>query len=229
MIDAFPAQPRPRIPIADQGHTVPVNRIFCVGRNYDAHAKEMGAEVEREAPFYFTKSLTAVHPGGDVPFPPGTQNYHHEFELVLVIGRTGSEVTEADAMSYVYGWCAGLDMTRRDLQARAKERRLPWDTAKDVEAGCVLGPLALAADWTLEDQRIHLKVNGETRQDASLAELIWSVPEIIAHLSTLYTLSPGDVIMTGTPAGVGAIEPGDLLEGRIDGLPPLTVRMGPRP
>lgn len=229
MTDAFAAAPRPRLPVAGREVAVPVNRIFCVGRNYNAHAKEMGAEVERDAPFYFTKSLSAVHLGGDVPFPSGTDEYHHEFELVLVVGRHGSRVPEVDALDIVYGWCAGLDMTRRDLQARAKERRLPWDTAKDVEAGCILAPLVPTSAWTLENQRIHLTVNDETRQDATLGELIWSVPEIIAHLSTLYTLAPGDVIMTGTPAGVGAVQPGDVLKGQIDGLPSLGARMGPRP
>ncbi|MEM8592625.1 MAG: fumarylacetoacetate hydrolase family protein, partial [Pseudomonadota bacterium] len=176
-----------------------------------------------------TKSHHAVVFGPEIPYAPGTENYHFEFELALALGSGGCQVAEARAMELIAGFACGLDMTRRDLQGTAKKKGLPWDTAKDVEGGCALSPLTLATSWTLASQRIQLKVNGETRQDARLGELIWSVPEIIAHLSTLYHLSPGDIIMTGTPAGVGAVEPGDVLEGEIEGLAPLKVMIGARP
>ncbi|MEM6728304.1 MAG: fumarylacetoacetate hydrolase family protein [Pseudomonadota bacterium] len=218
----------PRLSIVGSGDTFPIRRIFCVGRNYEAHAAEMGSEVVREAPFYFTKSHDAVCLG-DAPYAPGTENYHHEFEFVLAIGSSGASLAESDALAHVWGYTSGLDMTRRDLQAAAKKKSLPWDTAKDVAGSCVLAPLTPASSWTLGAQRIHLKVNGETRQDARLTDMIWSVPEIISHLSTLYTLQPGDIIMTGTPAGVGAVAPGDRLDGSIDGLAPLSTTIGPYP
>lgn len=220
-MDIFPAPAIPRLTILGSDDTIPVNRVFCVGRNYWAHAAEMNGEVERDAPFYFTKSHHAVVPAGEIPFPPGTENYHHEFELTFVIGESGKDIAKDAAMGHIFGWCAGLDMTRRDLQNYAKEKRLPWDTSKDIPAGAVLGPFTPAESWTLGSQRMVLKVNGETRQDARVNELIWSVPEIVAHLSKLYTLTPGDVIMTGTPAGVGPLQPGDVLEGEIEGLEPI--------
>ncbi|MCH2077239.1 MAG: fumarylacetoacetate hydrolase family protein [Rhodobacteraceae bacterium] len=225
-MDLFPAPAIPRLTVLNSDDTIPVNRVFCVGRNYWAHAAEMNGEVERDAPFYFTKSHHAVVGGGEIPFPPGTENYHHEFELSFVLGTGGKDIDADDAISHIWGWCAGLDMTRRDLQNYAKEKRLPWDTSKDIPAGAVLGPVTPAADWTLGTQRMHLSVNGEIRQDAHVNELIWSVPEIIAHLSRLYTLTPGDVVMTGTPAGVGPVGPGDVLEGEIDGLAPIKTTIG---
>ena len=225
-MDIFAAPEIPRLQVLNSDQTIPVNRVFCVGRNYWAHAAEMNGEVERDAPFYFTKSHHAVAPDGEIPFPPGTSNYHHEFELTLIIGTGGKDIAEADAMEHIWGWCVGLDMTRRDLQTYAKEKRLPWDTSKDIPAGAVVGLVVPASEWTLENQRMILKVNEEIRQDAHVSELIWSVPEIISHLSRLYTLSAGDVIMTGTPAGVGPVVVGDVLEGEIDGLPPLRTTIG---
>ncbi|MEL6551519.1 MAG: fumarylacetoacetate hydrolase family protein [Pseudomonadota bacterium] len=227
--DAFPAPPVPRLAIADTGQTFPINRIFCIGRNYAAHAAEMGQEVERERPFFFTKGHHAVVlSGGEAPYPPGTTDYHHEIELVVAIGGTAAEIPESRAMDLVLGYGMGLDMTRRDLQQANRKKGLPWDVGKDVSGSCILSPLTTAAQFTPGDQRIHLSVNGSLRQDASLSELIWSLPELIAFLSTLYTLEPGDIILTGTPAGVGPVVPGDMLEGGIDGLQPLSVRIGGR-
>lgn len=195
----------------------PVRRIFCVGRNYAEHAAEMGAEVDREAPFYFTKSAHAViASGATIPYPPGTADFHHEVELVVALGEGGG----------IFGCAVGLDMTRRDLQAAAKDKRRPWDTGKDFENSAVIAPLS--QDVAIADQAIALSVNGTPRQQAKLSDMVWSVPEILAHLGTLYTLQPGDVIFTGTPAGVGAVQPGDVLEGRIEGLAPVRLAIQPK-
>lgn len=224
----FPPAQFPTLPIVGQDKVFPVNRIFCVGRNYEAHAKEMGNEVDREAPFYFTKAPHAVlHTGGVLPYPPGTSNFHHEMEFVIAIGKPAFRVSVENAQEVVFGYGSGLDMTRRDLQNVAKEKRRPWDLGKDLEGGAVLGPLTPASDMgQISDQRIWLEINGEIRQDATLAEMIHNVAEVIADLSKYYHLVPGDLIMTGTPAGVSAVEPGDLLEGSIDGLEPVRVEIG---
>jgi fumarylpyruvate hydrolase len=223
----FPPRPVPVLPVAGGGPGFPVARIFCVGRNYADHAAEMGAEVDREAPFYFTKSCHAVLPfGADLPYPPGTADLHHEVELVAALGAVP---VAGDPLGAVWGYAVGLDMTRRDLQAEAKAKRRPWDTGKDFEGSAVLGALVPAAVWgTPGPQRMRLVVNGAVRQDTLLDAMVWSLPEIIEHLSTLYRLGPGDVIMTGTPAGVAAVVPGDLLEGEVEGLAPLVVRIAPR-
>ncbi|WP_186826972.1 fumarylacetoacetate hydrolase family protein [Shimia ponticola] len=216
----------PSLPITGDTRRFPINRVFCVGRNYAAHAAEMGNEVERDAPFYFTKGPHAVaQAGSTLPYPPGTESYHYEVECVAAIGSSGFQVAEADAMDLVWGYGVGLDMTRRDLQAAAKKKGLPWDTAKDVEHSAVLGPLAPAADFgALGAQRLRLTQNGASVQDAPLSDMVWSLPELIAHLSTLYHLQAGDLIMTGTPAGVGPVEPGDHLIGTLDGCAPVSVR-----
>lgn len=218
----------PVVPVAGQDATYPVHRIFCVGRNYAAHAAEMGTEVDREAPFYFTKSpSTLVVAGGEIPYPPGTENFHYEMELVVAIGAPAFRVTANDAMKAVWGYACGLDMTRRDLQLAARAKQRPWDLGKDVEQSAVIGPLTPAADLPdLGPRSITLSVNGAVRQEATLADLIHSVPEIIAHLSGFYHLQPGDLIYTGTPAGVGAVVPGDRIEGRIDGLTPISLAIG---
>lgn len=220
----FPPAEPVLLPIKGDDATFPVRRIFCVGRNYEAHAKEMGAEVDREAPFYFTKSAHAVcQSGTNVSFPPGTDNLHHEMELVLAIGASAFEVDAETARTAIFAAGCGLDMTRRDLQNRAKEGRKPWDTGKDFENSAVLGPLTpIETFGEFGDQRIWLSVNGDMRQDATLAELVWSPVEIIMHLSTLYHLQPGDLIMTGTPAGVGPVHAGDKLLGGIDRLEPVS-------
>ena len=205
----------------------PVNRIFCVGRNYEAHAAEMGTIVDREAPFYFTKSpTTLIMAEGEINYAPRTDNYHYEMELVFALNSGGTNIAEADALSHIFGAAAGIDMTRRDMQNKAKETRRPWDTSKDVEQSAVITPLRLMADVpTLASGRIHLERNGETKQDADLSQMVWSVPEIIADLSTMYTLQQGDVIYMGTPAGVGAVQHGDVLTGGIDGIADFTVKI----
>ncbi|WP_170334153.1 fumarylacetoacetate hydrolase family protein [Ruegeria arenilitoris] len=211
------------IPVQGQQAAYPVGRIFCVGRNYAAHAAEMGHEVDREAPFYFTKSApNAVLTGATVRYLPGTEDFHHEMELAVAIGKPVFRATSAQAWDAVYAYGCALDMTRRDLQIRERNKQRPWDLGKDLEAGAVFAPLTLAADWSpRDDTRIQLSVNGEIRQDATLSELIWKIDEIISYLSGYYHLRPGDLILTGTPAGVGPVQAGDVIEGGIDGLQPV--------
>ena len=220
----------PALPTApvEGGGAYPVRRIFCVGRNYAAHAAEMGHEVDREAPFYFTKSAFALErAGGTIPYPPGTGNFHYEMELVVALGAPAFKASREAAEAAIWGYACGLDMTRRDLQQQAREKQRPWDLGKDVERSAVIGEITRAADFgALGPQRIALSVNGQVRQDATLDELIHKVPEVIAHLSGFYRLGPGDLIYTGTPAGVGPVEPGDRLEGLIEGLAPIAVTIG---
>ena len=228
MSHLFDLPPIPSIPVVGEAARYPIRRIFCVGRNYAAHAAEMGIEVDREKPFYFTKSAaSAILTGATAPYPPGTDNYHYEMELAVAMGAPAFRVSVADAMSKVYGFGCALDMTRRDLQLSERAHQRPWDLGKDVENSAVFAPITKAeAFGPVAGQRIHLELNGDVRQDATLTELIWSVPEIISHLSGFYHLQPGDLIMTGTPAGVGAVKPGDVLTGGIDGLEPIALTIG---
>lgn len=207
----------------------PVGRIFCVGRNYAAHAAEMGYEVDREAPFYFTKSAAnAVASGAVAPYPPGTQDYHHEMELVLAIGAPVFRASAAEAEAAILAYGCGLDMTRRDLQIASRKIQRPWDLGKDVEQAGVFGPLTPASEvGEIGPQRIFLDVNGARRQDATVAELVWKPAEIVRDLSGFYHLRPGDLIMTGTPAGVGPVQAGDHLSGGIDGLAPVELTIAP--
>ncbi|HVV94642.1 MAG TPA: fumarylacetoacetate hydrolase family protein [Hyphomicrobiales bacterium] len=225
----FAPQPQPAVPVDGTDRLYPVSRIFCVGRNYAEHAKEMGFEVDREAPFYFTKAASAlVQSGATVPYPPGTSNYHYEMELVVAIGAPAFFVPAERAMEAVYGYASGLDMTRRDLQFGAREKGRPWDFGKAFEQSAVIGPLTPAADFgALGPQRLTLAVNGQRRQDALLSTMVWSVPELIAYLSRFYHLVPGDLIYTGTPAGVGAVIAGDQIVGAIDGLKPVELAIAP--
>lgn len=206
------------IPVDGQSAEYPVHRIFCVGRNYAAHAAEMGVEVDREAPFYFTKTPSATLPSGsEIPYPSGTNNYHYEMELVLAIGAPVFRVDLQAAQKAIYAYGCGLDMTRRDLQLVAREKGRPWDLGKDFEQSGVFAPLTKAENVSaIGPQRIYLEVNGETKQDAHLSDLIWKVDEIVSDLSKFYHLGPGDVIMTGTPAGVGPVVAGDKISGGID-------------
>ncbi len=217
----------PGIPVKGEDATYPVGRIFCVGRNYAAHAAEMGFEVDREAPFYFTKTPSAaILSGANVPYPPGTENFHFEMELVLAIGKPVFRADKEQAMDAIYAYGCGLDMTRRDLQLASRAKQRPWDLGKDVESSAVIAPLTKAAEMgALGPQRIHLEVNGEVKQDATLDELIWKVDEIISHLSGFYHLRPGDLILTGTPAGVGPVLAGDAITGGIDGLDPIALTL----
>jgi fumarylpyruvate hydrolase len=216
------------IAVKGEAKRLPVNRVFCVGRNYAAHAAEMGAEVDREAPWYFTKSAAHVTASGSTrPYPPGTSNYHHEMELAFAIGSPVFRASAEQASAAIYAYGCALDMTRRDRQQDGKDNRRPWDLGKDVEGSAVLAEMTRAADFgPVRDQRIYLAVNGEMRQDATLDELVWSCEEVVMHLSKFYHLVPGDVIMTGTPAGVGPVEAGDAITGGIDGLAPIALTIG---
>jgi fumarylpyruvate hydrolase len=212
------------LPIAGAADRFPVRRIFCVGRNYAAHAAEMGNEVDRDAPFYFTKSAHALlQSGQDMPYPQATHDLHHEIELVVAIGPSvGLTNPPADEVA-IFGYAVGLDMTRRDLQAAAKDGRKPWDTGKDFENAAIIGAITPAEGALLDAAHIRLYVNGDLRQTGPLSDMIHSVKAIIAHLSTLYHLRSGDLIMTGTPAGVAAVVRGDKLVGIVDGLEPVTT------
>lgn len=215
----------PSVPVTGATRRFPVRRIFCVGRNYAAHAAEMGVQVDREAPFYFTKSADALCLGGaSIPYPRGTQDCHYEMEFVVALAAP----VGAAPMRAVFGYACGIDLTRRDLQAAAKAGRRPWDLGKDFENAAVIGAITPAADFGVPGrQAIRLVHDGETVQEARLSDMIWSVPEIIAHLSGFYRHGPGDLIYTGTPAGVGPVRPGSELRGTIDGLAPVTLRIGP--
>jgi len=213
------------VPVRDTDAEFPVARIFCVGRNYADHAIEMGHDPDREPPFFFTKPASAVvRTGSTVPFPSATRDLHHEVELVVALGEGGADISVDDALSRVFGYAVGLDMTRRDLQAEAKKAGRPWDMAKGFDHSAPMSPIRRASDiGHPEKGAIWLRVNDEPRQQGDLAQQIWKVPETIAYLSTLVALRPGDLVMTGTPAGVGRVEPGDRLEGHVDGVGDLTV------
>jgi fumarylpyruvate hydrolase len=225
----FPPPVVPGVAVRGQQALYPVNRIFCVGRNYEAHAAEMGATVDREAPWYFTKSPASFLPSGQtVPYPPGTSNYHYEMELVLAIGAPVFKGDLAQGQAAIWGYASGLDMTRRDRQQDGKDNRRPWDLGKDVEQSAVIAAISPAAELPdLAPRRIHLTVNGQVQQDATLADLVWSPAEIVSHLSHYYHLVPGDLIMTGTPAGVGPVVAGDVIEGAVQGLEPVRLTLGP--
>lgn len=218
----FPAQPQATVEIQGTEALFPVHRIFCVGRNYHAHAAEMGVTVDKatQEPFYFLKHPSSlVASGSQIKYPPGTANYHHEMELVVALGKGGFEVSQAQANDLVFGYACGLDMTRRDLQLKAREVGRPWDLGKDFEQAAVISPLVPKSEiGVLEAGRIELQVNGHTRQEADLSQLIWNIPEIIEHLSRFYHLQPGDLIYTGTPEGVGAVVAGDKLTGSVAGV-----------
>ena len=218
----------PTLPIAGSDARLPVARIFCVGRNYEEHAKEMGHVVDREKPFYFTKSpSTLTQSGAVIPYPPGTVNFHYEMELVVVIGAPAFRISAVAALSAVYGYACGLDMTRRDLQLSERAKQRPWDLGKDVENSAVAGVVAPAARIGHPAAgRIELRQNGVQRQDADISGLVWSVPDLIVHLSQFYHLRPGDLIFTGTPAGVGPVHAGDRLAGSIAGVGEITLEIG---
>jgi len=224
----FPAPPVVAAPVRGRAARVPIRRIFCVGRNYEAHAREMGAVVDREAPFYFTKAAEHYVPSGStVPYPLRTDNYHYEMELVVVIGAPAFRVAADRALESVFGYACGLDMTRRDLQQTAKDLRRPWDLSKDFEQSAVLGEIVPAEQiGHPREGRIELRVNGETRQSSDLSLLIHGVPEVIAHLSTFYHLQAGDLIYTGTPEGVGPVKPGDELAGSIEKIGTIALTIG---
>lgn len=213
------------LPIADSDQTFPVRRVYCVGRNYAAHAIEMGHDPDRELPFFFQKNPdNLITAGTDFPYPPHSVDVHHEVELVVALKRGGSDITLADAVDCIYGYATGIDFTRRDLQAQAKAAGKPWAAAKAFEHSAPISPL-VPADVVGHPTNgvIWLAINGERRQEGNLDQMIWKVPEIIVELSKLFTLAPGDIIMTGTPSGVGAVSRGDIVSCGIDGIPSLTV------
>jgi len=218
------------VPVVGSDVLFPVHRIYCVGRNYVEHAKEMGA-TGREAPFFFLKPADAVLPVaqgtvGEMPYPGMTNDLHHEIELVVAIGKGGRDIAAADAQQHVWGYAVGLDMTRRDLQGESKKLGRPWCTGKGFDHSAPIGPLhPVAKTGPIVRGDIHLNVNGETRQKSDIDKLIWNVSETIEHLSKYFLLQPGDLIFSGTPAGVAAVKRGDLLEGGIDGLGELRVRI----
>ncbi|WP_310384292.1 fumarylacetoacetate hydrolase family protein [Roseateles sp.] len=221
----FPPAVQPSVAVRGTAARYAVARIFCVGRNYAAHAREMGSDPDREPPFYFSKPACALVPSGShVAYPPATQNYHYEMELVVAIGAPVFKVTPEVARAAVWGYGAGLDMTRRDLQAEAKAHGRPWDTAKGFDQSAVITELVRASETgAMAAGAITLSVNGIEKQRGDLADMIWNVAEIVANLSQLYHLQPGDLIYTGTPDGVGAVLPGDVISGQIAGLPSVSL------
>lgn len=213
------------IPVAGSDQTFPVRRIYCIGRNYVAHVEEMGGDADRDPPLFFQKPRDAVVTSGAVvPYPPRTGDYHHEVELVMAIGKGGRNIPESEALDHVWGYGVGLDMTRRDIQGGG----LPWEIAKSFDNSFPVGALTPVAESGIIDKgRITLTVNGRLVQDSDVSLLIWRMPEIIARLSEYFELHPGDVIMTGTPHGVGPVVPGDKLVASFDGLAPLELEIGP--
>ena len=227
----FPPPDPIALPVAGAAQRFPVRRVYCVGRNYAAHAREMGFDPERDPPFFFAKPADAVVPvvagvTADIPYPPATQDYQHEIELVAAIGRGGADIDAAQAAAHVWGYAVGLDMTRRDLQLALRDKGRPWELGKSFDASAPVGPITPAAGVPgIGQAAIWLKVNGAERQRSTVGHLIWNVAETIACLSKYFRLEPGDLIFTGTPEGVGRVARGDLLRGGIDGLDEISVRI----
>lgn len=214
--------PRPSTAVLGAPERFPVRRIYCVGRNYAAHAREMGADPTRETPFFFTKPGDAVvETDSEIPYPPLTEDLHHEVELVIAIGSAAQDITVERALEVVWGWAVGVDLTRRDLQAAAKAKGQPWDASKGFDYSAPLGPITSRRQLALPSGAIRLSVEGQVRQQASLSDMIWTPAEIIAQCSRVWRLEPGDLIFTGTPEGVGPIAQGERVRAEIDGLAPL--------
>jgi len=223
----------PTVPIAGSTERFPVRHIYCVGRNYAEHAKEMGGDASKEPPFFFTKAADSIVPVvppavGSVAYPLATKNLHHEIELVVAIGASGVSLSAEAAPRLIWGYAVGLDMTRRDLQNDMREKKRPWDIGKSFAQAAPIGPLhPVSAVGQLSRGKIWLDVNGMRRQAGDLADMIWDVPHTLAFLSKYYELLPGDLVFTGTPAGVGAVVAGDRLVGGIDGLGTLAISIVP--
>ena len=219
------------LPIVGSREQFPVRRIYCIGRNYEAHAREMGSDPSREPPFFFQKpsdAIQLVRPGSitDHPYPPLTKNYHYEIELVAALNKGGRNIPIADALQHVYGYAIGLDMTRRDLQRGMGDQKKPWEIGKSFDHSAPIGPIhPVASTGHFKEGTIWLKVNGVTKQSANLKQMIWSVAEQISKLSEAFELMPGDLIYSGTPENVGPVVAGDVMEGHIDGLPNISVRV----
>lgn len=227
--DSFilPAPATPSVPVAGDDRRFAVRRIYCVGRNYADHAREMGHDPDREPPFFFSKPADALLTGGaDLPYPPQTSDLHFEAELVVALSGGGRDIDPADAQSLIWGYAAGNDFTRRDIQAAAKKMGRPWDMAKGFDLSAACGPLhPVSQTGALHSGAIRLTVNGDLRQDSDLDQMIWPVVDVIAYLSGMVELAPGDLIFTGTPAGVGAVVAGDVVRVEIAGLTPLETRI----
>jgi len=224
----FAPAPQAAVQVRGTDQWYAVSRIFCVGRNYAAHAREMGSDPAREPPFYFNKTPAGlIASGASVPYPPGTRNYHYEMELVIAIGKPAFRVSAAQALDCVWGYACGLDMTRRDLQAAARASALPWSLSKDFERAAVISQLVPAsAIGHVSGGGIQLRVNGQLRQSADLKDMLWSVPEVVSNLSGYYHLQPGDLIYTGTPDGVGPVQPGDHITGSIERVGEIALTIG---
>jgi fumarylpyruvate hydrolase len=228
---AVPAWDLPAVPVVGGQQQFPVRHIFCVGRNYAEHAKEMGGDATKEPPFFFTKAADAIVPVvppavGRIAYPMATRNLHYELEMVVAIGEGGANVAAADAQRLVFGYAVGLDMTRRDLQNDMREKKRPWDIGKSFAQAAPIAPIhPVTRTGALARGEVTLRVNGETRQRGDLSDMIWDVPHMIEFLSRLYRLEPGDLIFTGTPSGVGPVVAGDRLEGRIGDLTPLSIEI----
>ncbi|MDT7950970.1 MAG: fumarylacetoacetate hydrolase family protein [Acetobacteraceae bacterium] len=224
----FDPAPAPSVAVAGSADRFPVRRIFCVGRNYAAHAREMGKDPDREPPFFFLKPADAVvDDGATIPYPPETANLHYEAELIVAIGKAGSDIAPEDALEYVWGYGIGLDMTRRDLQNAAKDLGRPWDWGKGFDRSAPIGPIhPVASVGHIESGRIWLAVDGTTKQDSDISKLIWPIPDVISIASRSMELRPGDLIMTGTPEGVGPVKPGQTMAVGIEGLGEITIRIG---
>lgn len=229
MTYAITAWDLPAVPIAGSDALFPVRHVYCVGRNYAEHAKEMGGDATKEPPFFFCKPADAVTPVvapavGTVHYPLATKNFHHEIEMVVAIGKRGVQLSAQNANDVVFGYATGLDMTRRDLQNDMREKKRPWDLGKSFAQAAPIAPIhPVAKTGILTRGAIRLDVNGVRRQQGDLADMIWDVPHTLAFLSQYYELLPGDLVFTGTPAGVGAVVAGDRLDGHIDGLTPLSI------
>ncbi|MDP7552109.1 MAG: fumarylacetoacetate hydrolase family protein [Nitrospinaceae bacterium] len=224
---AVPPMKIPAIEVADSTDLFPVHRIYCVGCNYAEHVREMGSDPDREPPFFFMKPSSAILSShADFPYPSKSENVHFEVELVVAIGKGGKNISQSDANNHVFGYACGLDMTRRDLQGEMKKKSRPWEISKAFEASAPCGEICPASKIGHPSAgTIWLKVNGEIKQEGNISNLIWNIPEIIEHLSGLFELRPGDLIFTGTPAGVGPIVTGDVMEGHIDGVGTITTNV----
>jgi fumarylpyruvate hydrolase len=231
----IPMWEAPSVPVDGTDARFPVRHVYCVGRNYAEHAKEMGGDATKEPPFFFMKAADAVAPFlpgevGSVAYPLATKNYHHEVEMVVAIGKGGLRIPADRAHEHVYGYAVGLDMTRRDLQDLAKQSRRPWDTGKSFAQAAPIGVIVPASRGGHRTRgAITLDVNGTRRQTGDLGDMIWDTAHMIAFLSRMAEIMPGDLIYTGTPAGVGAVVEGDRLDARVEGLPPLSIRIGAQP
>lgn len=222
----IPAPATPTIPVSGGGGVFPVRRVYCIGRNYAAHAVEMGHDPDREAPFFFQKNPDNLDPSGEFPYPPHSNDVHHEVELIVALKSGGTNIPLDRALDHVWGYAVCLDMTRRDLQGEAKKQGRPWEIGKAFERSGPVGPLVpVSRTGHLSQGRVELKVNGAVKQEGDLNQMIWKVPEMISYLSEYFELKAGDIIMSGTPSGVGAVVKGDVMEASIEGIGSLTVKV----